>query len=90
MADILNAVSVAGSVKGGTGLQTIAGLGGDLLTYLKGVGSGNKTIGGDYNVDNSEYVGENEAGVGVYFDFQTGKYYNTTGEEVPVDFFLEG
>lgn len=34
LADILQAMSVVGSVKGGTGLQTITGLGGDLLKYL--------------------------------------------------------
>jgi len=36
LADILNAISVAGSVKGGTGLQTIAGLGTELMKYLSG------------------------------------------------------
>jgi len=90
LADILNAVSVAGSVKGGTGLQTIAGLGGDLLNYFKGVGSGNKTIGGDYKVDNSEFVGENADGSSLYFDFATNKYYDSTGTIVPVDFSGEG
>ena len=34
LADILQAMSAVGSVAGGTGLQTITGLGGDLLKYL--------------------------------------------------------
>ena len=33
-------------------------------------------------VDNSEFVGVNADGVGVYFDYPTGKYYNSAGNEV--------
>ena len=35
-------------------------------------------------VDNSEFVGANADGVGVYFDYPTGKYYNSAGNEVEV------
>ena len=84
LSQILNAMSAVGSVAGGTGLKTITGLGGDLANYLKGAFSGNKTLGGSYNIDSSEFVGANADGVGVYFDLPTGKYYNSAGDEVAV------
>ena len=90
LADILGAMGAVGSVAGGTGLKTITDIGGGLLKYFQGVGSGNKNIGGSYNIDNSEYVGENEAGTSLYFDFPTGKYYNSSGVEVAVDTSSEG
>jgi len=81
---LLGGISMVGSADGGKGFKSLTGLGGDLLKYLGGVGSGNKTIGGDYFVDNSEYAGENEAGVGVYYDAPTMKYYDASGKEVEV------
>ena len=82
--DILGTMSAVGSVAGGTGLKTITGIGGDLANYFKGALSGNKTIGGSYNIDNSEYAGVNAAGVGVYYDPATMRYYNSAGNEVEV------
>jgi len=90
LADILGVLSGVGSVNGGTGLNTIAGMGGNLLKYFSGLGSGNKNLSGNYNVDNSEYVGQNEAGTSLYFDPPTGKYYNSSGVEVAVDTSSEG
>jgi len=86
---LLGGISMVGSVEGGTGLKKIAGLGGNLLDYFKGVGSGNKTIGGSYNIDNSEYVGQNEDGTSLYFDYPTGQYYDRTGTIVPVNFDVD-
>jgi hypothetical protein len=82
--DILGTMSAVGSVAGGTGLKTLTGLGGDLANYLKGAMSGNKTFGGEYTVDNSEYAGVNAGGVGVYYDPATMRYYNSAGNEVEV------
>jgi hypothetical protein len=82
--DILGTMAAVGSVDGGTGLKTITGIGGDLANYLKGALSGNKNIFGDYKVDNSEFVGENAAGVGIYYDPATMRYYNSAGNEVEV------
>ena len=82
--DILGTMSAVGSVAGGTGLKTLTGLGGDLASYLQGVLSKNKTLGGAYTVDNSEYAGENAGGVGVYYDPATMRYYNSAGNEVEV------
>jgi len=84
LADILGTMGAVGSVAGGTGLKTIAGLGGDLLKYFQGVGSGNKTFGGNYVIDPTEFAGPNAEGVSVYYDAPTGKYYNSTGAEVAV------
>lgn len=90
LADILGTMGAVGSVAGGTGLKTITDLGGNLLKYFQGVGSGNKTVGGAYNIDNSEYVGQNEAGTSLYYDAPTGKYYDPSGTIVPIDFSAEG
>jgi len=84
LSQILNAMSAVGSVAGGTGLKTITGLGGDLLNYLKGVSTGNKTLGGSYTIDPGEYAGVNAGGVGVYYDTATMKYYNSAGDVVEV------
>lgn len=90
LADILGTMGAIGSVAGGTGLKTITDMGGSLLKYFQGVGSGNKNIGGSYNIDNSEYVGQNEAGTSLYYDAPTGKYYDPSGTIVPIDFSAEG
>ena len=90
LADILGTMGAVGSVAGGTGLKTITDMGGNLLKYFQGVGSGNKNIGGSYNIDNSEYVGQNEAGTSLYYDAPTGKYYDPSGTIVPIDFSAEG
>jgi len=84
LSQILNAMSAVGSVAGGTGLKTLTGLGGSLADYLKGALSGNKTFGGEYTVDNSEYAGVNAGGVGVYYDTATMRYYDSAGNEVAV------
>ena len=77
LADILNAVSVAGSVKGGKGLESIAGLGGDLVNYFKGAfGSGNTNL--------NNFVGAHEEGVGIFYNPATMRYYNSAGNEVEV------
>jgi hypothetical protein len=77
-------MGAVGSVAGGTGLKTITDLGGNLLKYFQGVGSGNKNLLGNYNVDPAEFAGPNAEGVSIYYDAPTGKYYNTSGVEVGV------
>jgi hypothetical protein len=84
LADILGTMGAVGSVAGGTGLKTITDLGGNLLKYFQGVGSGNKNLLGNYNVDPAEFAGPNAEGVSIYYDAPTGKYYNTSGVEVGV------
>jgi hypothetical protein len=86
LANVLGILTALGSIK--TGANTSAG--GDFLNW---VGGGLKQLlpsdwsnifGGGFTVDPKEYVGPNESGVPVYFDQQTGKYYDYNGREVPV------
>ena len=82
--DILGTMSAIGSVAGGAGMKTIAGLGGSLADYLKGTVSGNTDIFGNYTVNPAEFAGGNASGVGVYYDTTTGNYYDTSGKVVPI------
>lgn len=84
LSNILGVLSVLGSAAGGKGMEKVASLGGGLVDYLKGLGTGNKGLLGDFNVDASEFVGQNAAGTPVYWDTATGKYYDTSGKEVPI------
>jgi hypothetical protein len=84
LAQILGTMNAVGSVAGGTGLKTISGLGGSLANYLGGVVSGNKNLLGNFNVDASEFAGQNANGVPVYWDTASGQYYDTAGNVVAV------
>lgn len=81
---IMGVLSMLGSTAGGKGMQTVAGAGSGLLDYLKGMGSGNKNIFGNFNIEPNEYAGVNAGGRGVYYDTATGKYYDSAGGEVPI------
>jgi hypothetical protein len=80
----LGVLSMLGSTAGGKGMQTVAGAGSGLLNYLKGLATGNTGIFGDFNIDASEFAGQNANGVPVYFDTATMKYYDAAGKEVGV------
>lgn len=84
LSNILGVLSVLGSAAGGKGMEKVASLGGGLVDYLKGLASGNTGILGGFNVDPSEFVGQNAGGTPVYWDTSTGKYYDTSGKEVPI------
>lgn len=84
LADALAALSGVGSVAGGAGLDKILKLGGGLSGYLKGLSSGNKDIFGDYTVNPAELAGPNASGKIVYYDTDTGEYYDASGVVVPV------
>lgn len=84
LANIMGVLSMLGSTAGGKGMQTVAGAGSGLIDYLKGIGTGNKGIFGDFNVDSSEFAGANAAGTNVYYDTATGNYYDATGKMVPI------
>jgi hypothetical protein len=84
LANITGVLSLLGSTAGGKGLQTVAGAGAGLIDYLKGIGSGNTNIFGNYNIDPKEFAGGNANGVGVYYDTATGNYYDSNGKVVPI------
>ena len=84
LANIMGVLSMLGSTAGGKGLQTVAGAGSGLIDYLKGIGTGNKGVFGDFNVDPTEFAGANAAGTNVYYDTATGNYYDATGKVVPI------
>jgi hypothetical protein len=86
LANITGVLSMLGSTAGGKGLQTVAGAGSGLIDYLKGLtsGNGNTNLFGGYKIDPSEFAGANADGVGVYYDTATGKYYDSSGNVVPV------
>jgi hypothetical protein len=77
---------VLGSAAGGKGMSTVAGAGGSLIDMLKnaaGGGSSNQNLFGTFNIDPKEFTGQTNAnGVPLYFDSQTLKYYDTSGNEV--------
>lgn len=82
---ILGVLSMVGSTAGGKGIDKIAGYGSDLIKYLKGAGSGNTDLLGNFNIDPSEFAGGNASGVGVYYDTTTGNYYDSNGKVVPIE-----
>ena len=84
LSNVMGILSLIGSASGGAGLDKVLGAGSKFMDYIKGVSSGNMTIGGDFVVDPSEFVGQNEAGIPVYYDSSTGSYYDTSGKMVPV------
>jgi len=84
LSNIMGVLSMLGSTAGGKGLQTVAGAGSGLIDYLKGIGTGNKGVFGDFNVDPTEFAGQNANGTPVYWDTATGKYYDTGGNEVAI------
>lgn len=84
LSNIMGILSLVGSTAGGAGLDKVLGVGGDFLKYLKGVSTGNRTIGGDFVIDPSEFAGQNAAGIPVYYDSDTGSYYDTSGKVVPI------
>lgn len=84
LANIMGVLSMLGSTAGGKGLQTVAGAGSGLIDYLKGIGTGNKGVFGDFTVDPTEFAGANAAGTNVYYDTATGNYYDATGKVVPI------
>lgn len=86
LANVLGILTALGSIKTAGG----SSVGGDFLSW---VGGGLKQLlpkdwsnifGGGFTVDPNEYAGVNESGVPVYFDSQSGKYYDYNGREVPV------
>jgi hypothetical protein len=81
LASILQAMAGVGSVAGGKGIETIAGLGKDLATYLKGAAS---SI-GNIQIDPNEFIGGNASGTPLYFDNQTLQYYDRNGNIVATD-----
>lgn len=84
LANIMGVLSMLGSTAGGKGLQTVAGAGSGLLDYLKGIGSGNTNLFGNYNINPAEFAGANAEGTGVYYDTATGDYYGADGRVVPI------
>jgi len=86
LSNILGVLSVLGSAAGGKGMSTVAGAGGSLIDMLKnaaGGGSSNQNLFGTFNIDPKEFTGQTNAnGVPLYFDSQTLKYYDTSGNEV--------
>ena len=82
--DILGTMSAVGSAAGGSGLKTVSDLGVKLGDYLKGVSLGNKTLGGSYVIDPTEFAGPNSSGTLVYYDSDTGQYYDPQGNIVPI------
>jgi len=81
LANILGTMSAVGSVAGGKGIETIAGLGKDLASYLKGAASSV----GNIQVDPNEFVGGNAAGTQLFFDTATNQYYDRNGNIVATD-----
>jgi hypothetical protein len=81
LANILGTMSAVGSVAGGKGIETIAGLGKDLASYLKGAAS---SI-GNIQIDPNEFIGGNASGTPLYFDNQTLQYYDRNGNIVATD-----
>jgi hypothetical protein len=79
LSNILGVLSVLGSAAGGKGMEKVANIGGGLVDFLKGLGGGSS-----FSVDPSEFVGQNAGGTPVYWDTATGKYYDTSGTEVPI------
>jgi len=81
LANILGTMSAVGSVAGGKGIETIAGLGKDLASYLKGAASNVSNI----QVDPNEFVGPNASGTQLFFDTATNQYYDRNGNIVATD-----
>jgi hypothetical protein len=81
LANILGTMSAVGSVAGGKGIETIAGLGKDLASYLKGAASSV----GNIQIDPNEFIGGNASGTPLYFDNQTLQYYDRNGNIVATD-----
>ena len=84
LANTLAILTTLGSIKTGGG----SSVGGDILSSI---GRGIKELlptglgelfGGDFKVEPSEFVGLNDNGVPLYFDGQSGKYYDYNGREV--------
>jgi hypothetical protein len=84
LSNILGVLSVLGSTAGGKGMSTVAGAGSGLIDYLKGVATGNTGLFGGFNVDATEFAGQNANGIPVYWDTATGRYYDANGKEVAV------
>ena len=97
---ILSSLTTLGGVATGSGLNTIKNTSKGLLEYLSGkLGSGSSGSSAEdqsaaetarlqrFNdiVNNQrEYVGENDAGVSVFYDSASGNYYDTSGDIVPI------
>jgi len=84
LSNIMGILSLIGSASGGAGLDRVISAGGSFLDYVRGVTSGNRTIGGDFVVDSNEFAGQNAAGIPVYYDTDTGSYYDASGKMVPI------
>lgn len=87
LANILGILTALGSIRTSGG----SSVGGDFLSW---VGGGLKQLlpsdwsnlfGGGFTVEPSEFVGQNESGIPIYFDAQSGKYYDFNGREVIAD-----
>jgi hypothetical protein len=83
--NVLGVLSLIGATQGGT-----TGAGGNAV----GVGTNklfdwgrallSKLGGATFNVDATEFAGQNAAGIPVYYDKETGSYYDTSGNAVPI------
>jgi len=90
LANIMGVLTALGSGTGvggaGTPLGTnLAGMGKGILGSLTGTGK-NTNIFGQYTIDPSEFIGSATAGgPGMYYDKESGNYYNTSGNVIPVN-----
>jgi hypothetical protein len=81
--------SLLGSIAAGGGAGATGAAGQNISQLfsraLSGLGIQNPFTGGSTNIDPTEFTGSTNAnGVAVYFDQQTGKYYDSTGKFVPI------
>lgn len=83
--NVLGVLSLIGATQGGTTGPggTAVGVGSNqLFDWGKALLS---RIGGtSFNVDASEFAGQNAAGTPVYYDRETGSYYDSRGSAVPI------
>lgn len=83
--NVMGVLSLIGAASGGTtgagGTATGKGVN-KLFDWGKALLS--KLGGAQFNVDASEFAGQNAAGIPVYYDKETGSYYDTSGNAVPI------
>lgn len=81
--NVLGVLSLIGATQGGTTGTggTSVGVGANkAFDWAKGLLS--KLGGANFEVDPGEFAGQNSAGIPVYYDRQTGSYYDTNGNAV--------
>ena len=86
LANVMGVLSMLGSGTGAGGTGTplgtnLSNMGSAALRSLTG-GGNNQNIFGTYSIDPSESVGANASGTQIYYDKQTGNYYNNAGSQI--------